>query len=113
MCPNERQTKVRAKLRHCAKGQKLVTFKEVGDLVNTIAIGVAQQLLIPINEAEHSAGRPLLTAIVINKRTGRPGCGFFVQARELGVMDPHESNETFWQREVQRVFDYYKSCCVR
>ena len=109
MCLNECQMDVRAKLIEYAKQEELVSFGEVGDWVGVIARDVARQLLNPINEAEHSAGRPLLSSIVVNKRTQRPGCGFFIQARQLGVADRFDSDEDFWKREAQRVFDTFRS----
>jgi hypothetical protein len=64
------------------------------------------QVLTDIAAAEHRAGRPLLTALVV---TGKsiPGNIFFASARDLGVLssaDPAEEMR-FWMAEEARVYD--------
>ncbi|MGM0607822.1 MAG: hypothetical protein ACQESP_05340 [Candidatus Muiribacteriota bacterium] len=54
--------------------------------------------------------KPLLTSLVINKKTGRPGKGFFYVAKELELFkgDPENSGERldFWYREKNRVYNF-------
>lgn len=57
-----------------------------------------------ISEDEHAAGRPLLSAVVVNEE-GHPGSGFFRLARRLRI--PFEDNDTFWIHELQRVANYW------
>lgn len=58
---------------------------------------------ISMYEVEH--GRPMLTALVINKDTGEPGPGFVELAKHLGrrVDDP----ATFWREELAAVVDFW------
>ena len=57
-------------------------------LVHRIRIA---QILDGISTSEHEAERPLLSAVVVGKGTGRPGKGFFDLARRLVAQ--HPSNE--------------------
>ena len=62
-------------------------------------------VLADIAAAEHRAGRPLLTALVV---TGKsiPGNIFFASARDLGLLastDPAEEMR-FWMAEEARVY---------
>jgi hypothetical protein len=63
------------------------------------------EVLAEIAAAEHRAGRPLLTALVV---TGKsiPGNSFFTTARDLGLLsstDPAEEMR-FWMEEEARVY---------
>ena len=66
------------------------------------------RLLDAVNRAEHAAGRPLLSAVVIAKKTGMPGKGFFTGARDLGVYTGHD-DRAYWQEELRRVHDYWST----
>lgn len=59
-----------------------------------------------ILRAEHEAGRPLLTSLVVTEQTGRPGQRFATLARELGVIIP-EDEEAWWSAEVDRTVSYW------
>ncbi len=59
-----------------------------------------------INWVEHAEGRPLLTAVVVNKDRRRPGEGFFKMAKEMGRFDGNDW-DAFWRRELQAVWDYW------
>jgi len=73
------------------------------------------RLLGGISRHEHEEGRPLLSAVVVHKPDQQsdeslgPGRGFFTLARELRLMAPDEDEDDFWQRELQRVHDYWGS----
>jgi hypothetical protein len=59
-------------------------------------------LLREISTAEHAAGRPMLTAVVVHRGRGRPGRGFFDLARLLGR---HTSDdEAFFVAELGKVY---------
>ena len=64
------------------------------------------RILGAISTHEREAGRPLLSAIVVHQVDGRPGQGFFALARQLGLLQPGQSEDTFWQGEVRRVHEY-------
>ena len=62
-----------------------------------------------ISTDERVAGRPMLTAILVNT-TGIPGPGFFNLARELGKLDSSkkEDERAFWEAEKAAVYDEWK-----
>jgi hypothetical protein len=55
-----------------------------------------------ISTAEHKAGRPLLSAVVVLGGRGLPGGGFFALAHELGLRDSAD-DAAFFQQELARV----------
>lgn len=61
---------------------------------------VLKEMLCEIGEAEHQAGRPLLTSIVVHK-TGNmePGLGFFELAERLGLQVADE--QAFWLEQMK------------
>lgn len=84
----------------------LVTY---GDIASALKVtprgGQLAQALAAITEADYKAKRPPSTAVVVNKHTGRPGSGFFVQCRQLGwpVGATPTDEETFWQEVIGRL----------
>jgi len=64
---------------------QLITY---GELAESIDVNLRSpgffELLDTLCRQEHAAGGPLVTALVVNKRTGMPGQRFFVLADELG-----------------------------
>jgi len=67
-------------------------------------------LLGEISDFEHSNGRPMLSALVINKGTEKPGEGFFKLARHLGKLKSvsEKDEKPFWEQELQAVYDAWK-----
>ena len=63
-------------------------------------------ILDGISQAEHDAGRPLLSAVVIRRDENMPGTGFFTLARALGLHTEGD-NLDFWLAELRRVHDYW------
>ena len=63
-------------------------------------------ILDAISRAEHRAGKPLLSAVVIRRDKNMPGAGFFSLAKKLGL---HETGDDFqyWFQELRRVHDYW------
>ena len=59
-----------------------------------------------INEFERDHGRPMLSALVVNKQSGMPGRGFFRLARSWGL-DTSNPNR-FWRRELKRVSKHWR-----
>jgi hypothetical protein len=68
-------------------------------------------LLTELSAAEDEAGHGLIAAIVVSKKTGRPGAGFLKQAQERGrqfdLRDPNQC-EKMWRTEVTRVRESWK-----
>src|SRR4051794_12170147 len=64
------------------------------------------KMLDAVNRAEHAAGRPLLSAVVIAKKPRMPGPGFFTGARTLGQYTGQD-DRAYWVEELRRVHDYW------
>ena len=110
VCLTSKQIEIRDMLVCAAHEKRLVYFSDVGDWVGLGALPAAG-LLNPINQHEHEQGRPLLTAVVISKKTGKPGQGFFNFAeKELGI-DVGPNKATFWVRELCKVFLAHEQLC--
>lgn len=100
---------VRDKLLKIARNGSTTNYKEIGR-----AVGLhwrsrhLLQALDAVNRHEHSEGRPLLTAVVVNAERRRPGNGFFILAETWGLFDPAKDDERgFWKQELQRVYSYW------
>ena len=97
-----------------ARRRSRLFYAEVRQILESVAPDQASAadvtaVLRQIAESEHSAGRPLLTALVV---TGKsiPGEIFFASARDLGALsstDPAEEMR-FWMTEEARVYDAWK-----
>jgi len=67
----------------------------------------ASHLLGEISDDAHSSGKPMLTAIVLNQATDRPGAGFYELAVKLGKLPADaiaDDRDRFWRLEVNRVY---------
>lgn len=84
----------------------LVSYGDIASALGTVPRGgqLAQALAV-ITENDHKANRPLSTAVVVGKHTGKPGAGFFTQARQLGynVGGSEKDEEDFWSRQLDRL----------
>ena len=63
-------------------------------------------ILDGISRAEHDAGRPLLSAVVIRRDKNMPGNGFFTLARSLHLHRDGDDLQ-YWLEELRRVHDYW------
>ena len=63
-------------------------------------------ILGEISRAEHQAGRPVLSAVVISVEGNRPGQGFFRLAEERDLYTGGDEDR-FWVQELNRLFDYW------
>ena len=59
-------------------------------------------LLGEISTEESTAGRGMLSALVVVKDENMPGSGFFELAKQLGY--DTKNHDTFWAEEVNRVY---------
>lgn len=64
-----------------------------------------REVLTEISMAEHAAGRPLLSAVVVRTDTRRPGKGFEAMAKLLRVRG-RSSPQTFWKMQRDRVWKH-------
>ena len=97
-----------------AKQNVTISYSEVGkvvglDMANRGERSKLANILDEINKEEHGLGRPLLSVVVVQKESGRPGKGFFDLARELSKQKPHDDNQIFFANERKKVFDEYTS----
>ena len=63
-------------------------------------------LLNQISYRENSAGRPLLSAVVVLPEIGYPEKGFFLLARELGF-NRFGDERSYYLYELKRVHEYW------
>lgn len=63
-------------------------------------------ILDTINRYEHQQGRPMLTVLVVRSDTKRPGDGFFILAREFGLLSDtsEQAERQFLKSETARVY---------
>ena len=100
------------RLKQAARDQTTVFYGEIAQIAGlNLAFdsdhGKLGQLLGAISLHEHESGRPMLSALVVNKDTGYPSASFFEFARKLGKYNGHSEMEmlTYYARELQAVFD--------
>lgn len=77
-----------------------------GDLVakkDPYHMGLLIGKLNKLSEIENNAGRPLLSAIVINKKTKLPGVGFWELCDILNIKDKS------WENIKNKCFDYWET----
>jgi len=103
---------IREMLIQVARQNNTISYSEVGeavelDMANPGERSKLANTLDQINREEHELGRPLLSAVVVQKESGHPGTGFFELARELGKQKPDEDNQIFFTNELKRIFDVW------
>lgn len=96
-------------LKRLARSRSTDNYKKVAERCN---IGPHEthfsslvKLLTAVNEREHVGGRPLLAAVVVNKKRKMPGAGFFTFPPEHNLIRGTERE--YWEAELERVFDYW------
>jgi hypothetical protein len=105
--------KVRDQLIDAARRQRRITYTDVQRLLKEPRIyqrsAEMDALLRQISEAEHAAGRLMLSAVVVRKEAdgqlGRPGSGFDELAKDLGA-NLGQPPDVFWKAEFRRVCAY-------
>jgi hypothetical protein len=105
----------RAALIMAANSRTLWTYTCIAELVGlpTVAhqmISTVGRLIGEISDHESEEGRPLLSAIVVDKNSGLAGPGFFklVRDRNLLTSTSKAAEKAFLDKEKSRVFDYWK-----
>lgn len=103
-----------ARLILAAESGQIVPYKEVGRILGIKSFGdhyarEVGQVLGEISEDEHRNGRPMLSAIAHNE-AGVPGPGFYVCARNLGLLSSTnlQDEEAFWRNEQSRVYEEWR-----
>ena len=111
---NQDLENLRQRLIREAKARRRVYYGDIAGIVhldmgrppdrNKIA-----QVLGEISMYEHEHHRPMLTVIVVRKRDGTPGPGFFTLAQDLGRYSGNDDQAArrFLDAETERVWDYW------
>lgn len=92
---------------------KLIQVARKGEVIFYLELGIgrgqaAGKILGEICEYEYSQGRPLLSAIVVNKATGMPSEGFWgLSAIPRNLTD--RQRPVFWAKELVKVINYWQS----
>jgi hypothetical protein len=101
-------------LREVARDQEVTHYGDVAERIglernNWGHLNSVFRLLDKINEIESTAGRPLLSVVVVAKRSKTPGSGFFDSARELRRFsgETDEEKEIFFMKELAAVHRHW------
>jgi hypothetical protein len=83
------------------------------DMQNPQHSKVLADSLTRISESEHENGRPLLSAIVFDKKKGLPGNGFFTMATNLKKYNGGNENDlkkiAFFSQERDAVYNHWQN----
>ena len=96
-----------ARLRAVARAGRTVTYNDLAaavgwDMDDPAAAREVAGILRAISTAEHAAGRPLLSVVVVGAKAGRPGKGFFKLAQRLGRYDGAADRDLLRSRATAR-----------
>lgn len=93
-----------------ARQRDTITYGELADEIEVMALPpngtLLEGILTQISRQEDAQGRGLLSVVVINKKSGLPGDGFFALAKERGY-EADGSQEEFFQRHREVVYDHH------
>jgi hypothetical protein len=96
-----------------ARAGKTITYTEAGATIGLTMRNPHHRRLLGqhlgvISERETRHGRPMLSAVVVQKGEKRTGTGFAQLGEDLGVKRAVEDDRTFDVRELDRVFAYWR-----
>jgi hypothetical protein len=97
---------------NAAQHQGFTTYQEIAQAVGLPTAGSYMgsevgEILGIISENEKKQNRPMLSAIAIGT-SGKPGGGFIPWAKDLGYLKEGDDEETFWEKECQKVYKEWK-----
>ncbi len=94
-----------------AKQRSTIKYWELVQLISSVQFAPHDpglgDLLREISTEEDTAGRGMLTAVVVRKRGGLPARGFFHLAESLGRNIFHKRQ--CWIEEIRKVYDCWSS----
>lgn len=101
---------LRALLVEVARARRTITYSEVArwaglDLGNDEVRRCLLDILNWLSEDEFRAGRPFLSAVVVNAKTQQPGAGLTSLAVKLNLTD--RSDRAFPKRELRRLHEFW------
>jgi hypothetical protein len=98
-----------------AHNRSMCTYTGIAYLTGLPTVGMAMasqvgHLVGEISEDEHKAGRPMLSALVVEKDSGLTGGGFFALARGLKALtgSSKSDEDRFLKKEKTKLFDFWK-----
>lgn len=101
-------------LERVAREQSLSTYADLAAAIRSVQLEPQSpelaRLLCERIVADVEADRPLLSCLVVGRRTNRPGRGFFSFARRYFRI---EDDDEFWLAEVAACHDYYRRSRLR
>jgi hypothetical protein len=100
--------RVLAELVRAAEYRGVTTYQDIAVIMGIRLKGLHMaaeigHILGEVSEDEVRAGRPMLSAVVVNVQ-GKAGPGFFALAKELKRMAPGEDEGDFWNRELEAAY---------
>lgn len=106
------KTEAKQLLAGYARRRQMVPYSDFVRQIRSIDLEPHDPRLPPflgeISSEESTAGRGMLTALIVHKSGDfQPGPGFFELARQLGHQ--FDDIEKFWVQEVKRVFEAWAS----
>ena len=101
----DRYEAVRDRLIEVARNRECTTYGELAPIAGLTARSVGR-LLDEIVTDEANAGRPMLSAVVVDSK-GRIGDGFFNLAAKLGRTASSERSEAFLTAEREALYEYW------
>lgn len=109
---DEKKREVRCLLiKQVKKSDEFLTYGQVCDMVENCPFEpgwhIFHDLLGEISWEEYEEGRPLLSVIVVNQETMKPGGGLIKLAEACGydVTDP----DAWWLKEVERLQRFWRN----
>ncbi len=102
-------------LQEVAKGNRknrFITYKELMHEMGGPGRAHIAEVLDEVSCAEHAAGRPLITALVIHKGIdSRPGYGFwYISVLPNSIKNASEYDKiAFWQKECEKLWSYWRT----
>jgi hypothetical protein len=97
---------------NAARHQGFATYQEIAQAVGLPTAGNYMSkeigsLIGAVSENEIKLGRPMLSSIVIGTND-KPGEGYYVWAKQLGVLREGENQEEFWKAECKKIYTEWK-----
>ena len=105
-----------ARLRDVAKNEQVVFYHQVAPLAS-LDMSLADDrnriadILDEISSFEHAQGRPLLSVVVVQSETGRPGKGFYKLATRLRLYSGRSDLDEmeFFISTVKRAYSTWRA----
>ena len=98
-----------------AHSRNMCTYTGIAHLTGLTPKGSAMgkqvgHLVGEISEDESKAGRPMLSALVVEKETGMPSFGFYDLGQKLGLLagTTKTAKKAFLNKEQTKLFDFWK-----